>query len=133
MRWSENLLKTSRLFILTSILVIAAFFTGLAHNPPQFIQGDIWIWINDSKYAISCLHDDLKCSDISKFPIAYLANSSILNLSSSLTGLSYQQSVLLLNLIFAALYILFLLALMNTKKIICFEDCHRSSCLTEYN
>jgi len=108
-------LRLQRLLIFTSLVTTSILLVGLVYNIPQFIQGDIWIWINDSSIAVECFSDLSRCPEISKFPIAYLFNSFILNLFSSLGFLSSQQGILFLNLSLIFFFVLFISALKSTN------------------
>ena len=94
-------IKTAPAFF---ILVFAAILAvSLFYNPPQFIQGDLPTWIDDSTILKQCIADSTLCSQISRFSLAYLVNSALLVRLTEAFDLSSGVSLLVINILMTAL------------------------------
>lgn len=81
------------------LLSACLLLVSLTYNPPQFIEGDLPVWINDYRSLKSCLSSGFNCNQISRFPVAYLVASLTIKSLGELIHLRPSYTLLALNTI----------------------------------
>ena len=81
------------------LLAACLLLVSLTYNPPQFIEGDLPVWLNDYRSLNSCLSSGLNCNQISRFPVAYLFASLTIKSLGDLIHLRPSYALLAVNTI----------------------------------